>query len=78
MRILEKKVYCAIYNWINHKSLKNFCVLYRDSFCIRHIWWRPLWRCWRIFKHTYLDGRYERISADEKMHYLYIEKMNTK
>ena len=74
MRMLRKKEYCAIYNWVNHKSLKNFYILYRDGFEICHIWWRPFFRCWRIFKHTYLDNRYKKISADENMHYFYIEK----
>lgn len=74
MSISKKEIYCAIYNWVNHKSLKNFYVLYRDSFEFHHMWWRPLFRCWRIFKHTYLDGRYEKISADKDMYYSYIKK----
>lgn len=74
MNISKKELYCAIYNWINHKSLKNFFVLYRDGFELRHMWRRPLFRCWRIFKHTYLDGRYKKISTDKDMYDFYIKK----
>lgn len=70
------KTYMAIYNWMNHKSLKNFCVLYRDGFLFNHLWSRPLWRCWRIFRNTHLNNRYNEILADEDMRYFYIEKGN--
>lgn len=70
------KTYMAIYNWVNHKSLKNFCVLYRDGFLFNHLWSRPLWRCWRIFRNTHLNNRYNEILADEDMRYFYIEKGN--
>lgn len=29
---INHKNFEAIYNWLNHKSLKNFCILYRDGF----------------------------------------------
>lgn len=74
MSFLRKKVYYAIYNWVNHKSLKNFYILYRDTFEFRHIWWRPLFRCWRIFKHTCIDDRYKKIAIDKNMFCSYIDK----
>lgn len=73
MSVLKENVYRAIYNWVNHKSFKNFCMLYRDTFTFRFIWWRPLFRCWRIFKHTCIDGRYKMIATDKNMYCLYIE-----
>lgn len=73
---IRYKSYMAIYNWINHKSIKNFCILYRDGFDFKHLWARPLWRCWRIFRNTHINHRYEEILADEDMHYFYIEKGN--
>ena len=58
---INHKTFEAIYNWINHKSLKNFCILYRDGFLFNHLWSRPLWRCWRIFRNTCLNNRYNEI-----------------
>lgn len=66
--------YMAIYNWMNRKSLKNFCILYRDGFLFNHLWSRPLWRCWRIFRNTHFNNRYNEILADEDMRYFYLEK----
>lgn len=60
---MEQKGFIAIYNWVNHKSIKNFINVYRDSFRFRFMWWRPLWRCWRIIKHTYIDKRYDKVVA---------------
>ena len=68
--------YIAIYNWMNHKSLKNFYILYRDGFLFNHLWSRPLWRCWRILRNTHLNNRYHEVLADEDMRYFYIEKGN--
>lgn len=65
MRMISKKFFIAVYNWVNHKSIKNFCTLYRDGFVLLHLWNRPLWRCWTIFKHTYIDKRYIKISKNE-------------
>ena len=38
---INHKSFEAIYNWMNHKSLKNFCILYRDGFLFNHLWSRP-------------------------------------
>lgn len=71
---INYKTFEAIYNWMNHKSLKNFCVLYRDGFLFNHLWARPLWRCWRIFRNTYLNNRYNEIVADKEKHCPHLEK----
>lgn len=71
---INHKSFEAIYNWMNHKSLKNFCILYRDSFLFNHLWSRPLWRCWRIFRNTCLNNRYNEIVADKKKHCFSLEK----
>ena len=76
MQAIPRKTYIAIYNWINHKSIKNFCILYRDGFYFNHLWSRPLWRCWRIFRNTHINNRYQDILTDVDMHYFYIEKGN--
>ena len=42
MLMLNKKQFIAIYNWVNHKSIKTFIAVYRDAFDINFMWWRPL------------------------------------
>ena len=71
---INHKAFEAIYNWMNHKSLKNFCILYRDGFLFNHLWSRPLWRCWRIFRNTYLNNRYNEIVVDKEKHCFSLEK----
>lgn len=69
--------FIAIYNWMEKKSLKNFIQLYEHGFTytgIRRIFARPLWRCWRIFRNTYLNNRYAEIATDKDLINFYLIK----
>lgn len=72
MLMLNKKQFIAIYNWVNHKSIKTFIAVYRDAFDINFMWWRPLWRCWRIFRNTYINKRYSEIAKAKEMQHFYL------
>lgn len=76
MLTIRYTAYIAIYNWMNHRSIKNFFILYREGFDVARSWSRPLWRCWRIFRNTHINHRYQEILADEDMRNVYIEKGN--
>ena len=62
----NKRGYDAIVRWVENPSIKNFFKLYRDGFTIRFIWWRPLWRIWRIICNT-VNGRYKQIANDDSL-----------
>ena len=62
----NKKGYDAIVHWVENPSIKNFFKLYRDGFTFRFIWWRPLWRIWRIIRNT-ATGRYKQIANDDSL-----------
>lgn len=62
----NKKAYDAIVCWVEKPSVKNFFKLYRDGFTIRFIWWRPLWRIWRIIRNT-VTGKYKQIANDNSI-----------
>ena len=62
----NKKAYDAIIRWVENPSIKNFFKLYKDGFIIRFIWWRPLWRIWRIIRNT-ATGRYKKIASDDSL-----------
>ena len=62
----NKKAYNAIVCWVENPSIKNFFKLYKDGFFIRFIWWRPLWRIWRIIRNT-ITGRYKEIASDDSL-----------
>jgi len=78
MRNIHYKTFIAIYNWMEEKSFKNFISLYRYGFTytgrVSRIFSRPLWRCWRIFRNTYLNNRYAEIAADEDLIHFYLTK----
>ena len=62
----NKKAYNAIVIWVKNPSIKNFFKLYKDGFLIRFIWWRPLWRIWRIIRNT-ITGRYKEIANNKEL-----------
>ena len=68
----NKRGYDAIVNWVENPSIKNFFKLYKDGFTIRFIWWRPLWRIWRIIRNT-VTGRYKEIANDDSLKEKYSE-----
>ena len=51
-----------VVEWNANHSMANFKILYDVEFMPNV---NPLYRVWRIFKHTCIDGLYKRIEADE-------------
>lgn len=58
--MITKVQYLAIDNWLNQKSWKNFKTLFILGFDLKG-WRRPLWRCWRIIRNTWITKIYYNI-----------------
>ena len=57
MCMITKSQYLAIDNWLKEKSLRNFKTLIIFGFNLK-CWQRPLWKCWRIVRNTWITKTY--------------------
>ena len=53
-RNISKECYDSVINWNKKKSLKNFCMVYKNAFRFEHLWQRPFFRVWRIIRNTWM------------------------
>ena len=60
MSMITKAQYSAIDNWLKEKSLRNFKALFILGFSLK-CWQRPVWKCWRIVRNTWITKKYYNI-----------------
>ena len=58
--MITKEQYLVIDNWLKEKSLRNFKVLFLLGFNLKG-WQRPVWKCWRIVRNTWITKKYYNI-----------------
>ena len=58
--MITKTQYLAIDNWLKEKSWKNFKALFILGFNLKS-WQRPIWKCWRIIRNTWITKIYYNI-----------------
>lgn len=58
--MIKKVQYIAIDNWLKKKSWKNFKTLFILGFELKG-WQRPIWKCWRIVRNTWINKIYYNI-----------------
>lgn len=58
--MITKQQYIAIDNWLNDKNFKNFKTLFIVGFNLKK-WQRPIWKCWRIVRNTWINKIYYNI-----------------
>ena len=57
MIMITKVQYLTIDNWLKKKSWKNFKTLFIFGFNLKS-WQRPVWKCWRIVRNTWITKTY--------------------
>ena len=57
MIMITKTQYIVIDNWNKNKNWKNFKVLFILGFNLKS-WQRPIWKCWRIVRNTWVNKKY--------------------
>ena len=60
MSMITKEQYLVIDNWLKEKSLRNFKTLFILGFNLKG-WQRPVWKCWRIVRNTWITKKYYNI-----------------
>lgn len=58
--MITKIEYLAIHNWLQKKSWKHFKTLFILGFELK-AWQKPLWKCWRIVRNTWITKKYYEI-----------------
>ena len=58
--MITKLQYLAIDNWLKEKTLQNFKTLFIVGFNLKG-WQRPIWKCWRIVRNTWITKNYYNI-----------------
>ena len=56
-KIITKVQYTAIDNWLKEKTFQNFKTLFIFGFNLKG-WQRPIWKCWRIIRNTWITKIY--------------------
>lgn len=59
-RMITKVQYLAMDNWLKKKNWKNFKTLFILGFELKG-WQRPVWKCWRIIRNTWITKIYYNI-----------------
>ena len=57
MIMITKTQYIVIDNWNKNKNWKNFKALFILGFNLKS-WQRPIWKCWRIVRNTWVNKKY--------------------
>ena len=57
MIMITKTQYIIIDNWNKNKNWKNFKALFILGFNLKS-WQRPIWKCWRIVRNTWVNKKY--------------------
>lgn len=55
--MITKTQYIVIDNWNKNKNWKNFKALFILGFNLKG-WQRPIWKCWRIVRNTWINKLY--------------------
>ena len=55
--MITKVQYLVIDNWLKEKSFQNFKTLFVFGFNLKD-WQRPIWKCWRIIRNTWINKKY--------------------
>ena len=55
--MITKTQYIVIDNWNKNKNWKNFKALFILGFNLKS-WQRPIWKCWRIVRNTWINKKY--------------------
>lgn len=55
--MITKTQYIVIDNWNKNKNWKNFKALFILGFNLKG-WQRPVWKCWRIIRNTWINKIY--------------------
>ena len=55
--MITKTQYIVIDNWNKNKNWKNFKALFILDFNLKS-WQRPIWKCWRIVRNTWINKKY--------------------
>ena len=58
--MITKLQYLAIDNWLKKKTVQNFKTLFIVGFNLKG-WQRPIWKCWRIVRNTWITKNYYNI-----------------
>lgn len=58
--MITKVQYLVIDNWLKEKSWQNFKALFILGFNLKG-WQRPIWKCWRIIRNTWITKNYYNI-----------------
>lgn len=56
--------FLAVCAWNHKKNLQTFKDIYKHCSEVKRLTYRPLWRLYIIFKHTWIDHRYKKIEED--------------
>ena len=58
--MITKVQYTAIDSWLKEKTFQNFKTLFIFGFNLKG-WQRPIWKCWRIIRNTWITKIYYEI-----------------